>query len=403
VVSTIGWLIDPDTKIVTKANWSFIAKVEKLGDLKVRITTRQPTPYDLMRLAYFTPIYPEHVFGKMTDKTQFGLKPVGTGPYKAVTVDLNKGIIVERNEDYKWGGKAKPQNNFKRFEVRGIGDSPPHVARYLAGETDFVQVVAVETLQQILASRGSDPHFTVRTGAWQFMIIPSSGQKLNPALANPKVRQAIMMAVDRSQTEKLRSDQAVSYKSLCENNEPGCGFTKAPPAYDPAAAKKLLAEAGYANGFDIEITCSSNSGSKNAAELVASYLSQVGIRPKLAPMITVAMRQKLAEGKIEMMVNSDAVGMMPDISAQVLRFLPGVYFDDPKIAELARKSSSIMDDKERRKATAELLDYVTDQNIMAPLNAQSRFYVTTKDVDLKHYESSFYPEGWAFRQLNWKK
>src|SRR5579862_958329 len=80
VVSTLRWLTDPATVLRFKQNWAWIDKVEQLGDYRLRVTAKEPTPYDLTRFAYVTTILPEHQPGTAQDK---GHHPIGTGPYRA--------------------------------------------------------------------------------------------------------------------------------------------------------------------------------------------------------------------------------------------------------------------------------------------------------------------------------
>jgi peptide/nickel transport system substrate-binding protein len=133
VVYTYRWLIDPKVKLRFKRFWSWIAGIEKLGPYKVRITAKRPTPYDIMRHAYLTAMLPEHIHSKLKEKVEFGQHPVGTGMFKAIQVDKNAGIILERNEAFRHGGKGKPVTNIKRMTFASMPDYGTQLAQFLAG------------------------------------------------------------------------------------------------------------------------------------------------------------------------------------------------------------------------------------------------------------------------------
>ena len=120
VVYTFEWLTDPKTQLRFKSYWEWVEKAEKLGPYKVRLTAKQPTPYDLARLAFLTTIVSKHAHGAAVDKFAYGRKPIGTGMYKANFVDPQRGIELVRNRDYKHGGSVKPPSNIGKISFRQI-------------------------------------------------------------------------------------------------------------------------------------------------------------------------------------------------------------------------------------------------------------------------------------------
>ena len=79
VVYTFAWLTDKKTKIRFKRNWAHIKEFQKVGPHTVRMITKKPTPFDMMRLAYRSEIVPQHLHSKAANKLDYVRKAVGTG------------------------------------------------------------------------------------------------------------------------------------------------------------------------------------------------------------------------------------------------------------------------------------------------------------------------------------
>ena len=139
VVYTINWMIDPKTRSRAKTSWTWIKSIEKLGSHKVRFHGKRPTSNALFKLAYTTPIYPSDVHGAYKVKSDFGRKPVGLGPYRAVSVDTKKGkITLVPNKGYAHGGTWKQAANIGKIELIHIPDRQTQVAQLLTGGVDII-------------------------------------------------------------------------------------------------------------------------------------------------------------------------------------------------------------------------------------------------------------------------
>src|SRR5438309_1219083 len=105
VVYTINIVSSSDGKVIVPSNYNWIAKAEKLGDYKVRITYKKPFPAALEFFALVTPIWPKEYRTKVgTDG--YAKAPVGTGPYRIAKVDGVAQIDLVRNENYFDGPKG---------------------------------------------------------------------------------------------------------------------------------------------------------------------------------------------------------------------------------------------------------------------------------------------------------
>ena len=253
VVYMFNWLIDPATKLRFKSNWDFIAKIEKTGPYSVRMTTKQPTPHALARLTAQSVIMPAHVHGKLDNKELFGAKPVGTGPYRFTQVDKNKGVIAELRSDYPQANNAKRKPTIGKLDVRAVGDMGSQVAEFITGNVDIIRDVPIDQAEDL----AKDPRFAA-TGvdpiAITYFLLDMKGRTGNKALTDVRVRQAINYAIDVGPILKLTGGNIINLKqppAMCSTEQRGCGYARPQYKHDPAMAKKLLAEAGYANGFDL--------------------------------------------------------------------------------------------------------------------------------------------------------
>ncbi len=341
VVYTLSWLADPATRLRFKQNWSWIAKAEALGPHSVRVTAKRPTPFDLMRFGYVTAILPAHLLEGVKDKATFGHHPVGTGPYRAVSVDTAKGIVLERNPNYRGhANSAKPGTNIGRIVIRPVPEQGTRVAELLAGGLDVIQQVPYVQA----ASLARDPRFelTVVPGnSYMYVAFDAKGRSGAKPVQDERVRRAMMMAIDRPALVHLLAGDTPLHQpeAMCWRTQVGCDYTLKPPPYDPVAAKKLLAEAGYPNGFAIEITTFVGTPSE-IAEAVAGQWQKIGIRAKIDKRTVGSYRKKQRDGKIQVMVAAWPAGNVPDISGTVNLFFvdgPGDYSGDATLHALAHE------------------------------------------------------------------
>ncbi|MGD8493885.1 MAG: ABC transporter substrate-binding protein, partial [Desulfobacterales bacterium] len=92
VVYTLNYVSNPDSKVLVQRNVSWIKNAEKLGPYAVRINLKQPFPAAFEYLAGNLPIYPNEYYAKVGPEG-FGLKPIGTGPYKVAEIEQGKRIV----------------------------------------------------------------------------------------------------------------------------------------------------------------------------------------------------------------------------------------------------------------------------------------------------------------------
>ncbi len=400
VLGTLRWLIDPQTVLRFKQNWAWIDKVEQAGDNRIRVTAKQPTPYDLTRFAYVTTMLPEHQPGTPQDK---GHHPIGTGPYRVVGIDDFNGITLERNDAYRHGNLAKPGSNIARITIKPIPEEGTRIAELLAGNLDLIAV----SFQQA-ESLTADPRFAmtiVQGSSYMYVAYDAQGRSGAKPVTDERVRRALAMAIDKPALSKLLAGDAklTQPEAMCWRSQAGCDYSLPLPPYDPAGAKKLLAEAGYPDGFDIEITTFAGIPS-DIAEAVAGQWHAIGVRAKIDRRTVGSYRKKQADGQIQVMVSAWPAGNIPDVSGTVDAFFaagPADYSGDSALHELAAQSDTAMDVTARQAIGRRMFDRATAQVYFVPIAPFPTVLVHTKAVTVAQSDR-FTPLGYEVSDIRWK-
>lgn len=277
-----------------------LTEVQTPDDHTVILKTAEPFPLMPAELARQLPIIwngiVEHGPLSFTPKEGFGVTgqwptvvdfnngkfAIGTGPYKLKSYVKGTAIELERNENY-WG--TKPE--WKTVKFVPVPSAGPRLTGLLSGDFDVVENPAARDLPR-LKERGFEYIATPSTRLIFFQ--PDIGRDASPFVKadngkNPlqdlRVRKAINMAIDRNVIKDRIMDglSTPAYQYMPDGMFGG--LPKAPEIkYDPEGAKKLLAEAGYPDGFELTLSSTNNRYVNDAQiiQAVAQYLSRIGIK-----------------------------------------------------------------------------------------------------------------------------
>ena len=399
VVYTINMAANPDSKVATPSNYAWIDKAEKTGDYGVRIKMKRPTPAALEYLAMVTPIHPK-AYREKVGPEGFAAKPVGAGPYKIVKNEQGKEVVFERFDDY-WAGSPKGKPAIKTLHVRFVPDLATEVTELLAQRTDWIwninpdQIESINKMPHLQAVRQE----SMRIGYLQIDAAGRTG-KDNP-LTKLKVRQAIWHAIDRQEmANKLVQGGSRVPPAPCFPSQFGCDADAAVKyAYDPAKAKALLAEAGFANGFDIELVTYVAVTSWTAA--IQNYLQAVGIRAKITQMQVAPAIQKSWRGEAPLYHGSWGSYSINDVSA-IFPVMYGKdandnYSRDPELEKLVAEGGNTSDPEARKKAYSAAVKLMTEKAYWLPLFTYVNAYAFSKQLEFKTYPDElprFYFAKW---------
>jgi len=385
VVDSLMWMINPDAKLTNAGNWEWIERVEKTGPHTVRLISKRPTPHAFGRLTAGTDIWPVHIVSKLENRKDFGREPVGTGPYRATQVDSNKGIILEKFADYKMASNAKPAGKIGRIHLLPIPDPGTQVAQLLADGVDAIKEPEVTQVPDLL----KDPRFTSFVDqriAYVYMAIDAKGAAGNKALTDLRVRKAMFLAVDREMTTKMSVGDAEIplVKAMCwKPQQAGCDYTVELPKHNIAEAKKLLAEAGYPNGFEIEISCYTGTRYTRIATVVAEQFRQIGLKPKINCVPGGTYLKLKRENKIQLVLAGFPAGSMADAGGVLNLFADPQRLDfhgDKEIFGWAREFAAEMDPEKRMGIGRKIFNAYTERAYVMPVAPIPTQFVMRKEV-----------------------
>jgi peptide/nickel transport system substrate-binding protein len=404
VVYTLSWAIDPQNKLRYSAeDLAWLERVEKIDDHRVRVIAKQPTPLALARLAISAPILPAKLHAGYESKSDFGRRtPVGTGPYKVASFDSSAGIVLVRNEDYNLASQCRAAASIGRIQALPIPDVQTQVAQLTVGGIELLHTASKDTADLLAAN----PLLAVTASqgmSFVYISMDAIGRSGNTALGNRKIRQALVQAIDRELVARsvLPGGEAVhAIDALCLANQLGCDFSTRPAPYDPAAAKRLLVEAGYPDGFDVEITAFT--GNYAMAEALAGEFRKIGVRARVDKVTFGTYRQKEVSGKIQILSGSWSASGLPDVAATVDKYFDGGprdYWQDPIIAKLAKEGLTTLDETKRRAIYRQLFDRVNEQSYVVPIANRPDAFVHTKDLHIE--PGVINPYGAALTEMSW--
>ncbi len=397
VVYTLTIAADPNSRVSTPANYNWIDKAEKTGDLSVRVTLKRPTPAALEYFALVIPIYPK-TYREKVGPEGYAKAPVGAGPYKITRVEASVSIDFERFEDY-WAGSPKGKPAIKKMNLRFVPDATTELTELLAGRTDWMwnmnpdQFDNVNKLPTLSAVRKE----SMRIGYMTLDAVGRSGAD-NP-MTKLKVRQAVWHAIDRQAiADKLVTGGSRVPPAPCFPPQFGCDAEAAVLYdYNPAKAKQLLAEAGFPNGLDVELT---SYVLPQWGAAVQNYLQAAGIRAKLNQLQTAALIQRAKAGELRMYLGSWGSYSINDVSAILPNFFDGGaddYARDPDVIKWLVEGGSSNDPEARKKAYSAAIHRITEQAYWVPLHTYVTAYGFSKQLDFTPYADElprFYLAKW---------
>jgi peptide/nickel transport system substrate-binding protein len=397
VVYTLTVASDPNSKVSTPANYNWIEKAEKTGDLSVRVTLKRPTPAALEYFALVIPIYPK-AYREKVGPEGYAKAPIGAGPYKITKVEPGVSIDFERFEDY-WAGSPKGKPAIKKLAVRFVPDATTEMTELLAQRADWIwnlnpdQFHNVNKLPTLTAVRKE----SMRVG---YMSLDAAGRTgADNPLTKLKARQAIWHAIDRQAiADKLVTGGSRVPPAPCFPPQFGCD-AEASVLYDynPAKAKQLLAEAGFPNGFDVEVA---SYVLPQWGSAVQNYLQAVGIRAKLNQLQVAALTQRAKAGELRAYLGSWGSYSINDVSAIMPNFFDGGaddYARDPDVIKWLMEGGSSNDPEVRKKAYSAAIHRITEQAYWVPLHTYVTTYGFSKQLDFTPYADElprFYLAKW---------
>ena len=267
-----------------------IQSIEVVDDLTVRVNTVSPQiglPASLSRAVAPEGTVMPKAYIERVGEEEFRRKPIGSGPWRFVRSVPGDRIEFEAVDTPHWRGTP----HFKSLEILLVPEESTRIAMVRTGEA-------------AIASIGPDTMLSASRGGLEVLSVPATMQAIyqfwgvyrpefkNSPVADPRVRQALSLAIDR----QAIIDQVMN--GLASMPYPFATFryteyfsadrwekwSRDAYRYDPALARKILAEAGYPNGFDLNFANTALPGTQFMVDIgtaVADMWTKIGVRVKL--------------------------------------------------------------------------------------------------------------------------
>lgn len=246
---------------------------EAVDELTVRIITKAPDPVLLSRLSTLYIVPPKLTREQGRDGLQ--RNPAGTGPYALRSFVPNDRLVLDAKPNYHMG-KAR----IDEIIFRGVAEAATRNAELRAGNADVIVNVPPDSIEEINGSGRATAKPVPSTRVAIFFLNTLE----YPQFKDRRVRQALNYAVDVDSIVKhVMRDYAVRVPTIVAPYFTGYNPNLKPYPFDVERARRLLAEAGYASGFDMEILVPQGRYllGVEAAQAIAGYLNRVGIRTRL--------------------------------------------------------------------------------------------------------------------------
>ena len=256
-----------------------VTSIQRVDDLTVDIVTAGFLPLLPAQIAKLAILSRHASEGHGTEDFNAGRTAIGTGPYRVVEVQGKERVILQRFDAY-WGHKPE----WDRVEFRILPNDSARTAALLAGDVDLIEFVPLQDFARLAATPGIAVHSgdSARVMYMGLNVDPKPGPPdgRNPML-DPRVRRAVSVAVNRDAI--VRSILLGHGRVATQVGVPGMlGYLDdaQPDPFQPNEARRLLAEAGYPDGFATSLLCPNGRYIADAqiCQALGQMLARVGIR-----------------------------------------------------------------------------------------------------------------------------
>ena len=251
--------------------------VEVVDDYTIKVTLKEPFAGFLASISSpGVSIYDSEATEAAGD--QFGMDPavtVGTGPFEFASWSFNNQLVLTRNEDYWKGASGLPG-----VVIKIIPDTETQSMMFESGELDILDLdYAADSADRFTETYPDQIVQGPRVGIVYFTMNFNK-----EPFQDVRVRKAVQMSIDRQAIlDALYGGRGQVEQGIFPHGLIGFNPDQEEIKYDPEAAKALLAEAGSADGFDMEIAADSSASDTMtmALEIVSDQLAEVGIRAEI--------------------------------------------------------------------------------------------------------------------------
>ena len=339
----------------------------------------------------------------------------GTGPFKLTSWSPGAPQLLARNEGY-WGEKP----HWANLRILPIARDPARVAALLSGDVDFINRVPIADVPRLK----TDPKMRLFSGpsAYVYMVYTEVGQDQpqgvkdnagNPLAQNPwrnaKVREALSLAINRDAlVDRVMEGLAVKMTQPVPEGMFGASPRIQPAAFSVERARALMAEAGFPQGFQAELSCPNDRfpNDSKICEAVAQQFSRIGLKITVAsyPSAVFFSRRAKREFGLTMAGWGSLTGEASYFFGAVIHTadkeknlgsINVTGISDPEIDPLIQRARGMLDDVGRRALQEQISEMVVQRNWVIPTlafgtvsagRADRVTYTTRQDEEIQAIE-----------------
>jgi peptide/nickel transport system substrate-binding protein len=343
-----------------------IASIDVVDPHRVRFRFKQPWP-DFMTF-YGTPatgagwIVPKKYVEKVGDDG-FKRAPVGAGPYRFVSFNPGVELVLEAFEGY-W----RKTPSVKRLVFKSVSEEETRLVMLKRGEADIAYSIRGALAEELQRTPGLTLKPNYPPGTF-WLVFPEQWTDPKSPWTDRRVRLAANHAIDRPAINKA---ETLGFSRITGSMIPtSFEFFWPPPvhAYDLARAKRLLAEAGYPNGFDAgDYYCDASYA--NLGEAVVNYLKAAGFRTQLRPLERAAFIANNRDKKLKNIIQT-ASGAAGNTATRIDAFVAAggafTYGTYPDIEGLIQEQASEIEPKKREAILHRIQQLIHDKAMVVPI------------------------------------
>lgn len=372
---------DPQSK--QKQNIAPIASVSAIDAHTVRFTTKEPTAPMLEYLFDRTAITSKAMYDKYGAEVADRKYPIGAGPYKFKELIPGQRFVIAKNPDDP-DMKKNPQVPDEVI-FRVMREPEQRVTALLNGEIQIAQFIPPHLRERVEKNPNTK---IVSTDSVEIMFLAMS-PKFKP-WDNKLLRQAVAYAIDRDiiittllKGEATRLDGPIGPGQY--GYDPNLKFKY---EYNPAKAKKLVAEAGFPNGVDVELQTPVGRYTldKQITEAMIPMLHAVGIRAKLQTPEWATLWANVQAGKVPFYYMGR--GSIVDPSVALAQYFqtgvsPRIGYSNPKVDKLLALERQTFDPAKRKKVLSDAMSLITEEAPAHFLWRHQILYGISRNIDYK--------------------
>jgi ABC-type transport system substrate-binding protein len=363
---------DPQQNMTLSFRIPSVKSWRKIDDFKVAIGSTAPDS-SMPDQVVFLHISSPAQWQKLGGWDGFSRQPSGTGPFRVQEIVPRQRAVLVRNDDY-WDQSRRPK--LDRLLLLPIPDANIRVAALLTNQVNFIEAPPPDAVPRLRSA-----NMVIKTNpyphVWPY-ILRQSGE--NTPLSDVRVRQALNLAINREEMVELLGGMAEPARGMVLPDSPWFGKPKFEIKYDPAGARRLLAEAGYGPNNPLRIKfmiSASGSGQMQPLpmnEFVQQNLREVGVDLSFDVVEWNAMRGQRSKGPLDPSARSvhalnnsmgsstpfDAFARHFSCDAAPPRGMNWAGVCDATLQALLDQASSTFDTAERDKIVARIHEHVVD-------------------------------------------